>query len=166
MRCSVHLDKSIIEKGISEAISTRHSAHHDTIFTSVRGHIGIQGNEEADQQALLQSLSHHLTEISKETVTELGVRAISRARRAKKRHVPSFGKHRSLWHRKAMTAQGPHQKLAPHPRQDPRPLMPMRPLSPGRRSPNLHMPPPPLHRSTRLTLLLDPARRRGIHTRQ
>ena len=92
--------KSEIEIQIKKALLNRHHLHQDTIFTWVRGHIGIPGNEEADQEALLHSLRGPQIQ----SVTYSGLRAHSRNTRAQERHVSQFGKNRSLWHRTAMSA--------------------------------------------------------------
>ena len=66
----------------------------------VRGHIG---NEEADNEALAQSIRSTLCSTSHPLVTHKGLRAISRSNRAAERRCPGYGKNRSEWHRTAMT---------------------------------------------------------------
>ena len=82
--------------------SLRQYYHHDTTIGWVRGHIGIEGNTIADQEASLRSLQGRLSH-TPHTVTHAGLRAHSKQLRKEARRSPSFGSHID-WHRTAFTA--------------------------------------------------------------
>ena len=70
----------------------------------VRAHIGIRGNELADQHATFHS---HLGQIAGTggTATEGGIRQLTKAARAESRSAPTYGKGRRVgWKRRALAA--------------------------------------------------------------
>jgi len=91
------LDVQSLETTIIECLVPRPS--HE----AKGSHIGIPGNERADRHVSFES---HLGVVANTpgTVSEEGIRAISRARRREERHKKGFGLRRSDWHRKAAPA--------------------------------------------------------------
>lgn len=109
--------RSQIEQDIKRALHRRESAQLDTGISWIRAHIGIRGNELADQRANFES---HRGQIagSAGIATEGGIRQISKATRAQERAVASLGKGRMvLWKRRALatytwmrTGKGPQRQ--------------------------------------------------------
>ena len=96
--------RSQIERDIKQALHRRESLKLDTGISWVRSHIGIRGNELADQRATFES---HRGQIAGEQgpVTEGGIRQTSKESRASYRTVPGFGKGRAVdWKRRALSA--------------------------------------------------------------
>ena len=69
----------------------------------VRGHTGIPSNEEADKRSDLRSVLANLRG-SPEHATYQGVNGAPRAERAKARTKAGFGRRRSNWGRRALSA--------------------------------------------------------------
>lgn len=95
--------RSGIEIELGDLLAERHSNLHDTSISWVRSHIGIKGNEKADELAALASARGQLT-VQEPTVTEGGIRQTSRSTRAKARTAPGFGVRRCEWNRHALSA--------------------------------------------------------------
>ena len=75
-----------------------------TALSWVRAHIGIRGNELADQHATFHS---HLGQIAGTggTATEGGIQQLTKAARAESRSAPTYGKGRRVgWKRRALAA--------------------------------------------------------------
>ena len=83
--------RSQIERNTKAALHRREALSLDTGISWVRAHIGIRGNELADQHATYQSF---LGEISgaRRTATEGGIRQIAKEARANERLVAGYGK--------------------------------------------------------------------------
>ena len=81
-----------IEQDIKTALRRRQALSLDTGITWVRAHIGIRGNELADQHATFQSW---LGEVSgagaRRTATEGGIRRVAKAARKEERSVAIAG---------------------------------------------------------------------------
>ena len=96
--------RSHIECEIKAALHRRQALSLDTGISWVRAHIGIRGNELADQHATFQSF---LDEISgaRRTATEGGIRRIAKEARAGERSVAGYGKGSKVqWGRRALAA--------------------------------------------------------------
>ena len=92
--------RSGIEMELREAFLER---GHTTAIAWIRGHLGLDGNTIADELAELHS---HLEVVSlhPRTATCEGIKAASRAIRAKSRTQAGFGSRRTDWHRHALSA--------------------------------------------------------------
>ena len=109
--------RSQIEKDIKTALHRRNSLRLDTGISWVRAHIGIKGNELADQHATFQSFRGEIAGATR-TATEGGIRRIAKEARASERTVETFGLGgRVLWGRRALaaytwfrTGRGPQQQ--------------------------------------------------------
>ena len=96
--------RSQIEKDIKAALHRRDSLKLDTGISWVRAHIGIKGNELADQHATFQSFRGEIAGATR-TATEGGIRRIGKEARASERAVKSFGLGgKVLWKRRALAA--------------------------------------------------------------
>lgn len=95
--------RSGIEIELGDLLAERHQNHYDTSISWVRSHIGVKGNEEADELAALASARGQFI-VQEPLVTEGGIRQASKASRAKCRTAPGFGVRRSDWNRQALSA--------------------------------------------------------------
>ena len=82
--------RSQIEQDIKTALRRREALGLDTGISWVRAHIGIRGNELADQHATFQSYRGEIAGATR-TATEGGIRRIAKEARASERAVKSFG---------------------------------------------------------------------------
>ena len=94
--------RSQIEVQIKAALRRRQALGLDTGISWVRAHIGIKGNELADQHATFQSYRGQIANVTR-TGTEGGIRWIAKEARASERKVASFGLgNRVNWGRRAL----------------------------------------------------------------
>ncbi|KAF8427058.1 hypothetical protein EV426DRAFT_686704 [Tirmania nivea] len=92
--------RSGIERELKDLLHKR--AHLETAIGWVRSHIGIPGNERADQRAAYESALGRIAG-SKQVATASGIRTAAKARRKDMRSEPGFGVNRCLWHRHALS---------------------------------------------------------------
>ena len=150
--------RSQIEQDIKMALRRRESLTLDTGISWVRAHIGIRGNELADQHATYHSW---LGEVSgaPRTVTEGGIRRVAKEARKDERSVAGYGLGgRTQWGRRALSAytwfrtgKGPQRQIktmAPQDRESRRPALPMRSRSTVRRAHSLALHPSPARART------------------
>ena len=96
--------RSGIERAIKQSLNLRQDKGQDTAIAWVRAHIQIPGNEEADALALFSSYVGQ-TKGSRRTITEGGIRAEGKQRRAALRNQKGLGLGRVVaWHRQAVSA--------------------------------------------------------------
>lgn len=93
--------RSGIEKDFKQALRQR--SNTETAIAWVRSHMGIPGNETADERATFEALLGRIVGSPRKS-TEEGVRATPKARRREARHNQGFGQQISDWHRQALSA--------------------------------------------------------------
>ena len=95
---------SQIERDIKAALHQRGKLQLDTGISWVRAHIGIKGNELADQRATFESHRGEITQGTR-TATEGGIRRVTKEARAQERAVAGFGRGKAVgWKRRALAA--------------------------------------------------------------